>query len=280
MNQNGKNNFRPISLLSLTWKIFEKVFYQEIENFTNKILSPKLCKFRKGHSSQHALLTLLKNLQKCLDKSGVAGTVLMDFIKAYDCLHHGLHLEKLSAYSFDESCRLVLTANFLLNRYHHVKIVSYLKILRRVPQGSILGPVLFNLFINDLMVFIQESKVCNFADETTIHSCSLNFEEAILKLSNDTYFILNWFRINSLVANPDKFPITFLGSNIDNRKLTFMIENKRVKSRSEVKLLDTTIEDKLSFTTHIENLCNTAGNHLQASARTRKFLSFQLGKRL
>ena len=85
--------------------------------------------------------------------------------------------------------------------------------------------------------------------------------------------ILNWFRINSMVANPGKFQIMFLGSNIDNSKITFMIENKRVKSRSEVKLLGITIDDKFSFPTHIENLCSPASNLLRALARICKFIS-------
>ena len=130
------------------------------------------------------------------------------------------------------------------------------------------------------MSFIQKTETCNFADDTTIYSCSPNFEEATLKLSNDTHLILNWFRINSMVANPGKFQIMFLGSNIDNSKITFMIENKRVKSRSEVKLLGITIDDKLSFTSHIENLCSTASNCLRALARIRKFLSFDRAKRV
>ena len=120
-------------------------------------MSPKLCGFRKGHSAQHALLNLLKNRQKCLDKSGVVGTVLMDFNKTYDCLPHDLLLAKLSAYGFDES------AINLSNRYQRVKVGStfnsYLEILINVSQSSVLGPILFNLFINDLMFFIQETEV-------------------------------------------------------------------------------------------------------------------------
>ena len=130
-------------------------------------------------------------------------------------------------------------------------------------------------FINELMFFIEETKVCILANDIRIYSCSPNFEEAILKWSNDQHLILKWFRIDSIVANPVKSQITFLASNIDNSKITFMIENKRVKSRSEVKLLGITIDDKLSFTTHIENLCNTASNHLRAFVRIRKFLSFE-----
>ena len=83
-----------------------------------------------------------------------------------------------------------------------------------VPQGSIIGPIFFNLFINHLIFFIQETEVRNFADDTTIYSCSPNFGEATLKLSNDTHLILNWFRISSMVANPGKFQIMFLGSNM------------------------------------------------------------------
>ena len=208
----------------------------------------------------------------------------MDLSKAYNFLPHDLLLlAKLSAYGFDESAT-TLIVNYLSNRYQRVKIgstfSSYLEILRGVPQGSILGPILFNLFINDLMFLIQETEVYNFADETTIYSCSPYFEEATLKLSNDTHLILNWLRINSMVAKPGKFQIMFLGSNIDNSNITFMIGNKRVKSRSEVKRPGITIDDKLSFTTHIENLCRTASNRLRALARIRKSISFEQAKRL
>ena len=108
---------------------------------------------------------MLKNWQKYLDKSGVVGTVLMDLSKAYYCLAHDLLLAKPSAYGFDESA-ITLIANYLSNRYQRVKIgstfSSYLEILRDALQGSILGPILFNLFINDLIFFIQETEVCNF----------------------------------------------------------------------------------------------------------------------
>ena len=123
------------------------------------------------------------------------------------------------------------------------------------------------------MFFIQETEVCNFADDITIYSCSPNFVEATLKLSNDTLLVLNWFKINSMVANPGKFQIMFLGLNIENSKITFMIENKRVKFKSEVKLLGITMDDKLSFTTYTENLSSTASNCLQALVTICKSLS-------
>ena len=152
----------------------------------------------------------------------------MDLSKAYDYLPHDLLIAKLAAYGFDNTA-LALITDYLTNRLQRVKIAatfsSYLEIPRNVPKGSILGPILFNLFINDLMFFIKKTEVCNFADDATIYSCSLNYEEARQKLSNDTHIVPNWFRINSMVANPGKFQIIFLRSSINNNITTFIVEN-------------------------------------------------------
>ena len=280
---NNKANYRPISLLPIISKIFERVLFEQIEKFSEKILSPKLCGFRKGHSTQHALLNLLKNWQKTLDKSGVIGTVLIDLSKAYDCLPHDLLIAKLSAYGFKDSATSLIS-DYLSERYQRVKtgsvFSSYLEILRGVPQGSILGPILFNIFINDLIFFIQETEVCNFADDTTIYSCSLNYEDVAHKLSNDTYIILNWFKVNSMAANPGKFQIMFLGLKIDNSKITFAVENKQIKRKREVKLLGIPIDEKLTFTRHIANICSLANNRLRALTRIRRFLPTEQAKYL
>ena len=182
----------------------------------------------------------------------------------------------MTAYGFKDSTTSLIS-DYLSKIYQRVKIgsvfSSYLEILRGVLQGSILGPILFNIFINDLIFFIQETAVCNFADDTTIYSSSLNYKEAAHKLSNDTHIVLNWFKVNSMVANLGKSQIMFLGSKIDNCKITFAIENKQIKCKREVKLLEITIDEKLTFTKHIVNICSLANNRLRALTRIRKYLS-------
>ena len=131
-----------------------------------------------------------------------------------------------------------------------------------------------------MIFFLQETEVCNFADDTTIYSCSLNYKEAAHKLSNNTYIVLNWFKVNSIVANPVKFQIMFLGSKIDNSKITFAIENKQIKCKREVKLLRITIDEKLTFTKHIANICCLANNRLRALTRIKRFLSTEQAKYL
>ena len=132
----------------------------------------------------------------------------MDLSKAYDCLPHDLLVAKLSAYGLEDSATSLIS-DYLSKRYQRVKIgsvfSSYLEILRGLPQGSVLGPILFNIFMNDLILFIQETEVCNFADDTAIYSCSLNYKEEAHKLSNDTHIVLNRFKVASMVANPGNF---------------------------------------------------------------------------
>ena len=197
--------------------------------------------------------------------------MLQDLSKAYDCLPHDRLIARLSAYGFEDSATSLIP-DYLSKRYQRVRMGSAFSSYLGVPQGSILGPIIFNIFINDVIFFIQETEVCNFPDDTTIYSCSLNYKEAAHKLSNDTYIVLNLFKVNSMAANPGKFQIMFLGSKIYNSKITFAIENKQIKCKREVKLLGITIDEKLTFARHIANICSLENNRLRALTRIRRFL--------
>ena len=177
------------------------------------IPSELLYGFRKAHSTQHALLRLIQK-QAEPDSGGYVGTILMDLSNAYDCLSHDLLIAKLEAYGLD-----VGSLNFLLDylsfRKHRTKVGSssskWSEICRGIPQGSILGPLLFNIFINNIFFFVEKSEICNFADDNTTYSCGKSLPKIKEDLIGTAKNILKWFRLNSLKANPGKFQFIILG---------------------------------------------------------------------
>ena len=192
--------------------------------------------------------------QNSLDGSGFVGSVLIDLSKAYDCLPHDLLLAKLQAYGFSkESIRLFLS--YLRHRTERIKIGSTFghwgNILRDIPQGAILGPFLFNFFINDLFFFSEKCEICNFADVNSLYSCGINLDNIFSNLIQDMENVYEWFVYRSIKANPDKFQFSTLGNT---GSYTLEIGDITIKSASHVTLLGITIDSKLNFKEHMNNI--------------------------
>ena len=250
------------SLLPVVSKVFERLIAKQIEPFINTWLSKLLCGFRKSFSTQHSIINMIRKWQSCLNTSGIVGAVLMDLSKAFDCLTHDLLIAKLAAYGFGRKT-LNLFHSYLSGRKHRVRVGSFvsdlLEISLGVPQGSVLGPILFNIFINDLLFAVQEN-ICNFADDNTLYACGSDITDITRKINNDLEIVIHWFSNNGMVANPDKFQAIFLGNA--NNNISLNLGSTKIAGSNEVKLLGVTIDRQLTFYPHITNICMKASANI------------------
>ena len=188
-----KKNYRPVSVLPTVSKVFERLLDKQIISYMVPYLSSLLCGFCKVYDAQHALVRMLEKWKTSLDNRENVGAILMDLSTAFDCIKHDLLLAKLDAYGFNcEALRLV--NSFLENRHQRVKIngsfSTYKQLSLGAPQGSVLGPLFFNIYINDLLLSIQDADICNYADDITIYACDNNLDNVIARLENDSSIII------------------------------------------------------------------------------------------
>ena len=197
-------NYRPVSLIPVVSKLYERNMCNQIIDYIQIHLSPYLFGFRKGHSTEQCLVIMLEEWKKPLDKKGNAGAILTDLSKAFDSLSHDLLIVKLSAYGLDNESLKFIRSN-LTERKQRTKVGSSYStwkfIKRGVPQGSILGRLLFNIFLNDIFYFIKDVSIANYADDNTPYAMDINVTALLETLELGTNVLLDWFRINEMKPN-------------------------------------------------------------------------------
>ena len=270
-----KQNYRPISLLSYMSKILERIIHNQINDYIEPYFSNLLTGFRKNHNTQNSLLNMIEKWKEFLDKGKYVNVIIMDLSKAFDTINHYLLTAKLYEYGFSHnSMQFILS--YLQNRTQRTnvnyKFSLWEKITSGVPQGSILGPLLFNIYINDIFLFTENSFLSNYADDSTLYTTDVDLQNANNKIRVDFLILQNWFYENFMVLNTDKCHFMCFGNSVEYKQDLMITSNSNIPYTEQQELLGITIDSKSNFDLHIKFLCKKVGQKLNALSRVSPFL--------
>ena len=225
---NKSKNYRPVSVLPVVSKVFEKIMHDQISQYINSFLTQFLL------------------------------------------------IAKLHAYGLSKES-LKLIKSYLSNRWQRTKVnlsfSSWSELILGVPQGSVLGPLLFNIYINDLFYLTELTDVCNYADDTTFHACDSNLDDLIRRLEHDSVLAIEWFESNYMKLNQDK--CHFLLSGHKHEVMFAKIGHSKIWENCTQKLLGIIIDRNLKFDEYILTQCKKAGRKIKALARVCTYLSLE-----
>ena len=199
---------------------------------------------------------MIEHWKMSLDNNVLAGSIIMNLSKAFDTINHQLLIAKLHAYGFSEDS-LELILDYLTGRWYRTKInvsfSSWTELLSGVPQGSILGPILFNIYLNDLFFVFSNTSICNLADDTTPYVCDTDLPSLLQKLESDTISAIMWFDANYMKLNQSKCHVLFAGNTPEYQWAKVGVET--IWESNQEKLLGLVIDKKLNFDGHLSILC-------------------------
>ena len=222
------------------------------------------------------LIKIIEDWKKALDNNEAVGVILMDLSKAFDYLPHDLLIKKLQGYGMSEMACCLLSS-YLKGRKQRVKYggttSEWTEILKGVPQGSILGPLLFNIFMNDFFYHMEDTcDIYNYADDNTLSFHDKDIQYVISTLEHAANIAIGWFQANGMKVNADKFQTMLLGSH-KSTDLTFVIDGVTLETDRCVKLLGVYIDDKLNFHDHVSHICSQAAKQISVLRRFTKVLN-------
>ena len=280
-DKNNVINYRPISLLPSFSKILERLIHKRLLNYliSKKILTLSQYGFQPNRSTELAILEFQDRVAKAISSKYFCIGLFIDLSKAFDTLDHNILIDKLKSIGIRGS-PLDWFKSYLSDRKQFVCFKNESSIVLNtscgVPQGSILGPLLFLVYINDLTSSLQTSNAIMFADDTTLIFMHKKINSLLENANKDTSNLYKWFSLNRLSLNIDKTNYIIFQSknaNITETGIKISINNKPIKQVNETKFLGVFIDNKLDWKTHIANKSNQIVKVVSILARLKHTIS-------
>lgn len=284
-------DYRPISLLASLSKALEHIMKSQINAHLNRnsLLMITQSGFRKHHSTESTLLKITDDLRIAMDNKSVAALVLLDFSKAFDCVHHKLLLHKLGTKFKFSSSAINLMGSYLNGRKQCVSVEGFTSslcdVLMGVPQGSVLGPLLFSMFINDLPTVLKSTTAHLYADDFQLYSTGpfSTFSNNIRILNLELDAIYAWTTRNGLHLNANKSQLMFISSDgkrgFDHFPPIF-VNNERILPSNTVRNLGIVLNRTLGCQDHVKMVSAKVYSILARLWRLSSCTPFSLRKRL
>ena len=275
-------NYRPISILPILSKIVERHVHDQFVSYlnTNDLIYANQSGFRAFHSCQTALTHLIDCWSKHVAARDLVGMITLDLRKAFDLVNHQLLIQKLEIYGVHGNA-LLFFQDYLRGRSQVVSFAGLLSdrmpVNVGVPQGSILGPLLFLVFINDLPLITRHSEVNMFADDTTFYAAAKSPETLELVLNSELANINDWCQENRMCPNAGKTKCMLVTTSkkrsmLTKKELGIYFNSIHLDNVNSEKLLGVVIQNDLSWSEHINTVCKKIKSKLYLLHQIKAFL--------